>query len=70
MLFLPSLRGRERLETCRAFLRVLSALCPAGASLMRYELDEFVQLVPTKISALPPRFVLAAYRAMPRLVGT
>ena len=37
---------------------------------MRYELDEFVQLVPTKMSALPPRFVLAAYRAMPRLVGT
>jgi len=36
---------------------------------MRYELDEFVQLVPTKISALPPRFVLAAYRAMPRLGG-
>jgi hypothetical protein len=37
---------------------------------MRYESDEFKQLVPPKISALPPRFVFAACRAMPRLVET
>ena len=30
MLFLPSLRGRERLETCRAFLRAICAL-PCGS---------------------------------------
>jgi hypothetical protein len=46
------------------------AFSPAGARLSRYELDELAHLVPPNISALPPRFVLAAYRVMPPLVET
>ncbi len=48
-----------------ALLRVHYAFSPAGARLSRCEFGELTQLVPPKISALPPRFVLAAYRVMP-----
>lgn len=41
----------------RRAVRLFFAFSPAGARLSRYELDELVQLVPPKISALPPRFV-------------
>ena len=68
MLFPPQFaRVRRTLKrgVPRRALRVLSALSPAGARLQRYEFDELAQLVPPKHSALPPRFVLAAYRLKP-----
>ena len=63
ILFPPQCARLERRKACRdALVRLFFAFSPAGARLSRYELDELVQLVPPKISALPPRFVLAAYR--------